>query len=156
MQNVFSAASVDLTTMLGPVDAKETLDTVLARNVALIRDVSEEARGRIADIVLRGLQARTPAREVAKELNEAIGKSQARSVRIASDQLNKLTSALDAERQRQAGIEEWIWRHSGKRHPREDHLARNGKHYTDETAPEDEPGELPFCGCRRQAWLNLD
>lgn len=80
----------------------------------------------------------------------------ARSVRIASDQLSKITSSLAEERRREAGIDTWRWRHSGKRHPRADHVARNGKEYTDETAPKDRPGQLPYCGCRGQAVITLD
>lgn len=151
-----TASGVDLTTMLGPEDVREALEDVLARNVALIRNVSDEARGRISDVILRGLRERRPARAVAKELRAALELSRGRSLRIASDQLSKLSASLDEERQRQAGLTEWIWRHSGKRHPRAEHLARNMKHYTDETAPEDKPGQLPYCGCRRQAYLNLD
>lgn len=151
-----TASGVDLTTMLGPEDVREALQDVLARNVALIRNVSDEARGRISDVIYRGLRERRSAREVARDLRAALEMSRTRSILIASDQLNKLSASLDAERQRQAGLTEWIWRHSGKRHPREDHLARNMKHYTDETAPNDLPGQLPYCGCRRQAYLNLD
>jgi uncharacterized protein with gpF-like domain len=79
----------------------------------------------------------------------------------------KLASALDAERQRQAGMDVWKWNHSDKLHPRPEHVARDGKLYADEpehrgklgngqevlVPPPDRPGELPFCGCVRQAVL---
>ncbi len=155
-RTVLAGAGVDIRYLIGPQDAQETIAAFLARNVALVRDISAQAQGRIADAVFRGLQQRTPAREVGKLIAEATGMARKRAVRVAADQGVKMSSALDRQRQREAGLDHWKWRHSGKRHPRVNHLARNGNMYTDETAPEDEPGELPFCGCVRQGVLVLD
>lgn len=155
-RTVLAGAGVNIATLIGPADALETIDAFLARNVALVRDISSQARGRIADAVFRGLQQRTPAREVGKEIAEATGMARKRANRVAADQNVKLSSALDAQRQREAGLDHWKWRHSGKAHPRLDHLARNGKIYTENTAPQDQPGQLPYCGCVRQAVLILD
>jgi SPP1 gp7 family putative phage head morphogenesis protein len=154
--NTLAAASIDLDTMLSAGDVEETVETVVARNVALVRDVSDQARGRISEAVFRGVQQRTPAREVAKELREVVDMGRARSVRIASDQATKLTSALDTERMQQAGIEKWKWMHSGKLHPREEHRRRHERVYTFAEPPADMPGELPFCGCRKLAVIDLD
>ena len=158
---VLSATGVDLQTMLGPEDVRASLETSIEWNVALIRDVNQQAQQRISNAVFDGLRNRTPAREVAKSIADVIsptakGSVRARSVRIANDQLSKITSALAEERRREAGIDTWKWRHSGKRHPRVDHQARNGKEYTDATAPQDMPGRLPFCGCRSQAVVRFD
>lgn len=150
---VLSAVDVELETLLGAEDERETIDLFLVRNTSLIRDINEEARGRIADSVFRGFQRRATADEVAKEIREAASMARTRARRIAGDQTVKLASALDRERQRQAGLDHWKWRHSGKLHPRPEHVARDGKIYTDKTAPEDEPGELPYCGCVRQGVL---
>lgn len=152
---VLSATGVDLQTLIGPEDARETLETALEWNVNLVRDVGEQARQRISNAVFDGLRNRTPAREVATSISEATGMARRRSLGIASDQLTKLTSSLASERRREAGLDKWEWRHSGKRHPREDHRARNGKQYTDETAPKDLPGRLPYCGCRELAVLEF-
>jgi SPP1 gp7 family putative phage head morphogenesis protein len=150
---VLAGAQVDLETLLGPEDEAETIDAFLVRNTSLIRDVNEQARSKVADAVLRGLQQRQPVTEITKAIREATGFARKRARRIAADQSVKLSSALDRERQRQAGLDHWKWKHSHKLHPRPEHVARDGKIYTDKTAPEDEPGELPFCGCVRQAVL---
>jgi hypothetical protein len=144
------ATNVDLRTQLG--GANETIEDALARNVALVRDVSDQTRGRIADIVFRGLQQRTPTRDVAKELNDALGLGRARSLRIASDQLNKLSGALDAQRGRQLQMDGYYWVHSGKVHFREEHKARDGKFFAfgSDVDNNDPPGYAPFCGCRRR------
>lgn len=150
---VLAGVEIDLDTILGAADVRETIDAFLVRNTSLIRDINEQTRGKVADAVLRGYQQRSPVSEVLKEVREATGFARARARRVAADQTVKLSSALDRERQRQAGLDHWKWRHSGKLHPRLAHVERDGKVYTDKTAPEDEPGELPFCGCVRQGVL---
>lgn len=171
-QAILSATGVDLLTLIGPEDVRETVETYLRWNTDLIRDVSAQARKRISDAVFTGLQNRTPAREVAKRIREAVDMSRTRSKNIAADQLSKLSSALADERRRQAGLSVWKWRHSRKRHPRENHVAREGRLYSDDPAmvgrevngetvlappaENDRPGRPPFCGCRGQGVLVLD
>jgi SPP1 gp7 family putative phage head morphogenesis protein len=155
-QQLTYATNVDLTTQLG--GASETIEDLLARNTALVRDVSDQARGRIADIVFRGLQQRTPIRDVAKEINDALGLGRARSLRIASDQTVKLSAALDRLRQEELSFTSFVWRHSGKVHYRPEHLARDGKVFSwgSDVAKEDPPGYAPFCGCKAIAHMDID
>lgn len=153
---VLSATGVDLLTLLGPQDVRETLETVIARNTALIKDVSAQAQARISNAVFQGLTQRTPAAEVAKQIREATGMARRRSLSVASDQLNKLTNTLADERRREAGINEWEWVWSRKKHGRETHIARNGKVYSDNNPPPEMPGQLPYCGCRSKAVLTFD
>lgn len=166
---VLSATNVDIGQIIGPLDARQTVESAINYNVALVKDVSAEAQRRMTAIIYDGLRGNKPAREVAKELREAVGLGRARSVRIASDQLSKLTSSLADERRRDAGITAWKWLHSGKLRGRADHIARNGNIYSDDLAdvgqtlegqtvkapPEDRPGQLPFCGCRSQSVLSF-
>lgn len=153
---VLAASNVDIDTMIGPQDVAVPIETALNWNVALVRDVGDQARQRISAAVFAGLTNRSPARDVAKQIREATGFARDRSLRIASDQLTKLTSSLASERRRQAGIEKWKWRSSHKLHYRPEHAARDGKVYDDTTAPKDLPGQLPFCGCREQAVIEFD
>ncbi|MFX4084491.1 phage minor head protein [Sphingobium yanoikuyae] len=153
---VLSATSVDLTTIVGPEDVRASLETTIEWNTALIKDVSAQTQQRIGNSVFDGLRNRTPSREVAKSISEATGMARTRSQRIASDQLNKLTSSLAEERRREAGIDTWKWRSSHKLNYRPEHAARDGKEYTDATAPKDRPGQLPYCGCRGQAVVKFD
>jgi len=166
-----SGLGLDLLMLLTGGEVQETLDVFLERNVALVRNVSDVTRGKISDAVYRGYQERRPAREVAKEIREATGLARDRSLRIAADQNSKLSAALDRERQAEAGIDLFRWRHSGKKHPRLQHVARTGKIYqrasgkqvnadgskmSGETiARGDFPGEQPWCGCRAQAYLTI-
>lgn len=167
--NVIVATRIDLGTLIGPGDVRETLETVIERNVGLIRSVSDDTRKRVGDAVFRGLQNRTPARDLARELREAVAMERRRALRVASDQTVKITAALNEERRRQAGISAFQWVHSGKLHPREEHRARDGNLYSEEwaqagseyegktvrTPPNDMPSQLPFCGCTSKAVLLL-
>jgi SPP1 gp7 family putative phage head morphogenesis protein len=162
---VKAGTKVDLSTVLTAQPVRETLEAWIARNVALVTDISDQAKGRISDAVFRAYQNRTPTRELARELREAVGMARSRAIRVAADQNTKLSGALDAERMAEAGVEWFKWRHSAKRHPRENHLARNGNIYDlktgkrrggGETIPSDDrPGMQPYCGCRAQAWLSI-
>lgn len=155
-QQLSYATNIDLTSSLG--SANDTVDDFLQRNTALVRNVSDQARGRIADIVFRGLQARTPIRDVGKEINEALGLGRARSLRIASDQTAKLSAALDQQRQLELGFDSFVWRHSDKVRYRPIHKERDGKvfSWTSEVAITDPPGRLPFCGCKALGHMEFD
>lgn len=162
---VRAGTSVDLSTILTGFPVEETVETFVARNVALVRNISDQAQARIADAVFRGYEARTPAREVAKEVREATGMGRRRAIGIAGDQSSKLSAALDTQRQIEAGLEFFKWRSSHKLHFRPEHAARDGKVYEivsgkrrdgGETIPADDRcGMKPWCGCRSQAWIPL-
>jgi len=158
---VLSATGIALDTILIATGVPVAVEETLAWNVQLIRDVDAQAEQRISNAVFSGLQQRKPAVDVAAEIREAMAMSRRRSIGIASDQLSKLTSALDTERMAQAGIEKFRYRHSGKAHPREWHKKRDGHLFELATgksmdgegdiAPDDMPGVPPFCACRKQA-----
>jgi len=168
--NVLSATGVDLSTLIGPEDARLTVGAAVQRNVALVRSVSDQARGRISDAVFRGFQRRASAADVSKDIREAVAMGRRRAKNIASDQLVKIAANFNEERRRDAGIDCFEWIHSGKVHPREDHRARNGNLYSESAGrvgseyegkrirkvPEDMPGQLPYCGCTTRAVLILD
>lgn len=152
---VLSATKVDLKTMLGPQDVRTTLEAVVERNVGLVRSVSDQARTRIGEAVFQGLRERKPAREVAAQISEATGMARRRALNIASDQTSSLAAELQKERAIQAGLEYYIWRHSGKQHPRPEHKARDGKTFKYGEPEGDEPSMAIHCGCTAQATLNL-
>lgn len=152
---VKSPTGVDLATLLNP--AGETMEAFNQSILALIRNIDDETRSRIAGSVWRGFQERTPRREVAKEIAEATEISRKRALRIASDQTRKMSARLDQARQEEAGIEEYEWLHSGKLHPRPEHVVRNGRIYKWAEPPADgHPGSLPNCGCKPRAHIRLD
>lgn len=153
---VLTAANVDIGTMIGAGDMRMPIGAAVERNVSLVKSVSEQTRTRIGEAVFRGLNNRTPAREVAKEISEAVGMSRRRALNIASNEMTNLASALNRERAQQAGLNHYEWMHSGKAHPREEHKARNGKRYEYGEPSGDEPGMAIHCGCDARAVLDLN
>ncbi len=159
--NLRYATAIDLATLLPSFEAgaggqSDTVALAIARNTLLIRNVSDQIRQQVGDIVLRGLQSRTPVREVAREIVKVTGLQRARALRIASDQTVKLSAALDRQRMDAVGISEFIWKHSRKAHPREWHKARDGQRFkfTDPKLRGDLPGDQPFCGCKAQGVID--
>lgn len=164
---VLAATDIDLATLIGPEGARQSVETAIQWNVNLVADVSSQVKQRISNAVFDGLRNRTPAREVAKTIGDAVGMGRDRSIRVASDQLTKLSNSLADERRREAGIDTWKWRWSHKLHGRKEHIARDGKEYADTAAgadetegilppPDDRPGQLPYCGCRSQGVVRFD
>lgn len=169
---VLSATGVDILTLIGPEDMRETLGAYIAWNTRLVRNVSDQIAEKIGNAVFAGLQNGTPAREVGKAIADATGFARKRSKAIAADQLSKIAASLAAERRREAGLSVYKFRHSGKRHPRQEHVARNGKLYAETGANAgievngqivnppiergDRAGQPPFCGCREQGVLILE
>ncbi len=169
---VLDAAGVDLSTLIGPEGVRETLQARIAANVALIKDVGQQAQTRIAGSVFRGLTERRTARDVAKEVREAVDMGRRRARNIAADQLVKISTELAEERRREAGMDVYEHVHSGKLHPREHHKARNGNFYSDNpqrvgktvrgkvvkaSPPQgDRAGQPAFCACRTKAVLVLE
>lgn len=146
---------MELSTLIGPADVADILEAVVARNVALVRDVSAQAQARISDSVFRGLTNRTPAREVAKELREGVSMSRRRSINIASDQLTKPTSTLDggahaSSRHRKVEVDAL-----GQEAPTRGAQDAEWQRLHLQRSPADMPGELPFCGCRKLAVVEL-
>ena len=152
---VIRRTTIDLTPFIGPQDVSGIIETALARNTALIKDISAEAAGKISDIVFRGLQSKAPVADVAAELRTAVGFARKRSIRVAHDQMIKLSGALDVARFTQAGLTEYTWKHTPQPHPRLHHLARDGLVFKLGQPRGDEPGEAPFCRCYRVPVLRL-
>lgn len=169
---VLSATGVDLGTLIGPADVRDTLETVLARNVDLVKDVSAVTKRRISEAVFGGLTRRDSAAKVGRAIRESVEMSRRRAKNIAADQLSTLTSELAQERRREAGLTIYRYRHSGKLHPRENHKERDGNLYAENHSdagkeisgvkinapiPSDQRAGIPInCGCRELAVLVLD
>jgi SPP1 gp7 family putative phage head morphogenesis protein len=142
--------------LMQPSDTVDVETAALERNVALIRNVSEKVQADISRAVWDAVAQGTPRNELAKQLAPMLDGSVKRAKFIARDQTTKLSANLDQFRQQQAGIEQYKWQHSGKAHPRPEHVARNGKIFRWDTPPWDgPPGTAPNCGCHALAYIPL-
>jgi SPP1 gp7 family putative phage head morphogenesis protein len=156
--SILSATGVDVDTILMGTGTPQSVGEYVNWNAALMKDVGEQARQRISNAVFAAFQARQPASDLAAEIRDIVGMSRRRSLNIASDQLSKLSAALDRERQTEAGGRKFRWHHSLKKHPRAYHVSRNGKVYAwdDPEVSDDLPGHAPFCGCRAAMVIEWD
>lgn len=155
--SVLSQLNINLAPFASAINDPAVIEAALARNVALVRSVSDETRGKIADAIFRGQQAGTSTADVAKEISAVLGQSRDRAKRIATDQTAKLGATLDQQRQEAMGFTEFEWLHSHKARPRPEHVARDGKVYSwrENDLNGDLPGVAPFCGCKAKAHLDL-
>ena len=152
--NVQAGTGVSVAQFMSNSAIQNELKVSLAWNVDLITNVSADMKRRIADIVWSGWRANEPRREIAKRINEAVGIERRRALRISVDQVSKLSGDLDRARMLEMGITDWVWVHSRKKHPRLEHVERNGREYNWITnLPPDLPSEKPFCGCKSRPLL---
>jgi len=75
---------------------------------------------------------------------------------VALDQTRKAYTSINRVRLNKAGVESFIWRHTGgSAHPRKDHIALSGKEFRYDDPPiidnrsgeKGFPSQLPFCRC---------
>lgn len=156
-RNVKNATGVDLQTVVGLAANPETLESVLALIINLVRGLSDDARKSLAETVWRGYTNRTPREKMAREIRESLQVSRQRAILIARDQTLKLAARLDQERQEEAGFSKYIWRHSRKLRPRLVHVERNGQLFEWKKPPYDgHPGFAINCGCKAEAYMEWD
>lgn len=135
----------------------EKLKASTVENVNLITNISEQYAERISGAVMRSIQSGgNGAADILEEVREIGGMSERRAQTIARDQTAKVTSALNVERSKAAGIKKWEWVHSGGgASPRKRHLELDGKVFSyddpppiiDENGTRGYPGFLPRCRC---------
>lgn len=120
----------------------------VALNVNLIKTLPKTY---FDDIRLRTIEAvnvGTRHETLAKTLEERYGVAENRAALIARDQVGKLYGNLNEERQKNLGVDGYIWRTSNDNRVREEHEQREGERYTWESPPEDgHPGEPINCRC---------
>lgn len=156
-KNVLTATGVDLSTTVGLAENRQTLEAVVANLVNLTKGLNDDTRKALEDIVWRGFTERTPRSQVAREIRQALETKRSRAMLIARDQTTKLAAVLDEERQREAGITKYRWRHSRKLRPRPTHVERDGKLFEWRKPPHDgHPGFAINCGCKAEAYFSLD
>lgn len=154
---VRAATGVSVESLIQDKAIRDDIIAALRRNVTLVTSVSEQARERIAQAIWNGWSNRTPRVEIAREINKALGLGRARSLRIAIDQTVKLSGLLDRDRMLEAGIDEFIWKHSGKIHYRPNHKERDGLPFkwSSDVGRNDPPSFQPFCGCHARGMVRF-
>lgn len=127
-----------------------------AENVALIKTLPQTMFDRIERQTLAAVRTGTRASDLEQQIrSEAFGATRKQTMRIARDQINKLNGDLNRVRQKQIGVEKYIWRTSGDERVRDEHAEKDGETFSwdepagDPTDPADGafPGDAIQCRC---------
>lgn len=156
-KSVETSIGVNLNNVVANEGIEDILRSVTRENVALIKSIPDEYFKKIETIVFNGTIRGRTASSMIKEISSLNGSTYKRSRLIARDQTSKLNSALNEQRQRNIGVEEYVWRTSEDDNVRESHKAHNGKIFRWDDPPKDtgHPGEDIQCRCIAQPILRI-
>ncbi len=118
-------------------------------NVARVTGMLEDQLGKIERILEEGdgHYADTLAKEIQRQCEDV---SDSRATLIATDQALTLNAQITAQRQQDAGIEEYVWTTSNDERVRDEHEALEGEVFSWESGgdpTEGHPGEAVLCRC---------
>jgi SPP1 gp7 family putative phage head morphogenesis protein len=124
-----------------------------AENVALIRTVPERYFADIETNLIRSLRGGMRWEEIAPMLEERFGVAESNAERIARDQVGKFYAELNQARQRDVGVDSYVWRTARDNRVRDSHYDLEGTSFTWESggdAVEGNPGEPINCRCQAE------
>lgn len=123
------ALGIDLRELVKQEDLGEFLRLANARNVSLIKSLSDDTVKRVEQAVLDNLIAGNSRETLRKTLVEQFGIADSRARLISTDQMSKLNADMNRFRHEQAGITEYVWTSSRDERTRPLHRALDGKKY---------------------------
>lgn len=127
--NVRSLMGVDLAGVIRSEDLTDYLDAAVERNVALVKGLSDDGQKALRAAVTEAyLNGDSPERLQAL-IRKRLGFMKSRAELIAVDQMASVSSEVNEIRQRQAGVEEYIWETSRDERVRPRHRHLQGKTY---------------------------
>jgi SPP1 gp7 family putative phage head morphogenesis protein len=122
-------------------------------NASLITRIPERLHGDVAALVTRAAAGgRRPTREVARDIEDRFAVSERHARLIARDQVSKFYGSLNHARQREMGVERFIWRAVGDERTRAEHAELDGETFSYDDPPEIDgeealPSEQVNCRC---------
>lgn len=142
---------------------QQIVQSKINENVNLIKTQSQKYFGDISNAVYEGISNGTRASSIQKAITEKTGQMNRHLKFIAIDQTYKANAAITEEKQRDIGVEEYIWRTTGtikvRGNPnglypnaKPSHWAREGKKFRWNKPPEGgHPGQDYHCMCYAEA-----
>lgn len=135
------------------------VDGFVEENVALIKDLPRKMYSDIEGVVMRGVSDAKLHGNIAEEIEEKFELGRDRAKLIARDQVGKFYGQVAISRQKDLGLDAYIWRTSRDRrvrgtpggafpHAKPSHYAREGKRFLLSEPPEGgHPGQPVLCRC---------
>jgi uncharacterized protein with gpF-like domain len=107
----------------------EVMKASVGEQVSLIRSIEEKFFTDIEGLVMRSVSNGRDLRYLTDELEDRYNVTRKRAAFIALDQNNKATATLNRVRQKEIGIRQAVWVHSGaSHHPRPSHVKASKEH----------------------------
>ncbi|WP_374413259.1 phage minor head protein [Novosphingobium colocasiae] len=109
---------------------RDAFNAVRAENVGLIRSVGEQHLAKVETLVMQSVSRGRDLKTLTAELHKQTGVTKRRAAHIALHQNNMATATMRSVRERELGVSEGIWLHSGGgREPRASHKAFSGQRF---------------------------
>jgi SPP1 gp7 family putative phage head morphogenesis protein len=126
-----------------------------ARNVALIKDITDDHLRRVSSLVIGGVSDGRRWEDIARDVKDRLGVDERRARLIARDQCGKFYGAVNTARQQALGVTEYVWRTSNDSRVRDEHADREGETFAYADPPEDgNPGQAVNCRCNAEPVLD--
>jgi uncharacterized protein with gpF-like domain len=147
-QRIKASTSLDVGMLTNPQDVQPEVANTATWSAQLAQSVHQDTHAKVGAAFLAALVALKPAAEVNSAVVDVLAKAKRRAAGIGVDQTDRTSAAMDRARRSAAGLDAFIWRHSPHvRFPRPEHVARDGRRYTQSNAPNDRAGTLYGCQC---------
>lgn len=167
-----NALGVDSVSVLDSDTIREAMELAIEDNVRLIRSIPDQHFAKVSQAVADNYRGITFKEGSLTNRLKKLGRlTDQRAKFIARDQTQKLVTDLNAVRQQEAGVEEYIWRNQGDRrvvgnpgglypkgNPQHmDHWNREGKVFKwSEPPPDGHPGQAIGCRCFAEPVINFE
>lgn len=152
-----SATGVKIEPFIRLSDVQGLLDESVRVNVALINTINTDMKARLEEIIREGFTNQRNQKWLTDQIAAALDITKKRARRIARDQIHKLNAQLTEFRNRQLGVERYIWRTRLDERVRKLHADREGHTFRWDSPPSDgHPGYPILCRCSALAILDPD
>jgi SPP1 gp7 family putative phage head morphogenesis protein len=146
--NIKATYKVDPNNIWSQADVKDQLEVAVNQSVSLIKGMTDDLAKKVEFTILDAAQKGQSTTQLSERLKNEMGISRDRARLIARDQVSSLNAALTKARQKQMGLDQYIWHTAQDERVRHAHRLREGKVFSWDNPPEDgHPGEPINCRC---------
>lgn len=157
-KNIRSLMGVDLAGVIRDEDLTDYLDAAVTRNAALVKGLADDGQKALKAAVTEAYLGGYSRTKLEKTITQKLGFMKSRAELIAQDQVAKVSSEVNEIRQRQVGVQEYIWMTSRDERVRPRHRHLDGKKYKWGQPTGAETGQAPGrevrCRCIARAVID--
>lgn len=147
VKNIEASTNVDILPLIKNDDLSALVKTKVDDNVRLIKSLPEQYAEKAKNILGESLKERDFVKAI-EELEHLGAVTRSRAKLIVRDQVEKINSAMNQERQTNIGVTHYFWRTVGDDRVRTEHRDRNNDRFAWDDPPFDgHPGEAVNCRC---------